>query len=110
MFRGMIIFWHGTVALIPHDWHLCNGDAGTPDLLRHIPIGAGGAYNVGDNAHAFIHSHTAPNSHFHAMVAGSDIDYASGKLFITQTASPTIVSDYADHHPPFYALLPIMKL
>lgn len=110
MFKGMIIFWFGTIAGIPHDWHLCNGDAGTPNLLRYHVVGAGGSYAVGDEAHVFLHSHTAHAPHFHAAQGGPDIGYAEGKLFVSDTANPLISSDYADHYPPFYAMLPIMKL
>jgi len=110
MFKGMIIFWYGTVALIPHGWHLCDGNAGTPDLNRRSPVGAGGAYNVGDEAHVFLHSHTAHAPHLHSLTGGTDIQPGDGSDHLTESKNPMITTDYADHYPPFYAMLPIMKL
>jgi hypothetical protein len=37
---GGIIMWSGTVATIPTNWHLCDGDASTPDLRDKFVIGA----------------------------------------------------------------------
>ena len=44
---GLIILWYGSTATIPTGWHLCDGNAGTVNLLNKIPIGAGGSYAVG---------------------------------------------------------------
>ena len=110
MFKGMIIFWHGTAEFIPHGWHLCDGSNGAPDLLRYIPIGAGGAYNIGDNAHTFVHSHIAHESHYHYVVTNANVLSGEGRVWLSSYAYPLITSDYVDHHPPFFALLPIMKL
>jgi len=110
MFKGMIVFWYGTVALIPYGWHLCDGNEGTPRIYPHSPVGAGGSYAVGDEAHVFIHKHNAHAPHYHAAQGGPDIDYEAGHLFVSSTADPLITSDYTDHYPPFYAMLLIMKL
>lgn len=109
MFKGMIIFWYGTLVMIPHGWHLCDGNAGTPNLLKYFIVGAGGAYNVGDEAHVFIHSHIAQAPHLHSLGAGTDIELGVGKNWQTNSTNPLITSDHIDHHPPFYALLPIIK-
>jgi len=110
MFKGMIIFWYGTVALIPFGWHLCDGSEGTPDFNKRGPVGAGGSYNVGDTARDEIHRHTAYAPHSHVAQGGPNIDFAYGRLWASYTANPLITSDYADHFPPFYAMLLIMKL
>lgn len=39
---GGIIMWSGTVASIPANWHLCDGNAGTPDLRAKFILGSDG--------------------------------------------------------------------
>jgi len=48
MMPGMIMAWHGSVATIPTGWHLCDGAAGTIDLRNKFVVGAGDAYDPGD--------------------------------------------------------------
>jgi microcystin-dependent protein len=81
---GGIIAWSGTIANIPGNWALCDGNNGTPNLKAKFLVGAefesGGAgnnttsYNVGhtggENTHTLTtdempsHTHTQ-NSHAH---------------------------------------------
>lgn len=35
---GTIILWSGSIATIPTGWHLCDGNAGTPDLLNKFMV------------------------------------------------------------------------
>ena len=37
---GGIIMWSGLLLAIPTGWHLCDGDAGTPDLQSKFVKGA----------------------------------------------------------------------
>lgn len=43
----LIILWYGGVDDIPTGWHLCNGEAGTVNLLDRFVVGAGGSYDPG---------------------------------------------------------------
>lgn len=45
---GSVIMWAGTLETIPTGWHLCDGEDGTFDLRGMFILGAGGAYNLGD--------------------------------------------------------------
>jgi hypothetical protein len=44
---GAVMWWSGTDANIPANWHICDGSGGTPDLRGKFIIGAGGAYSPG---------------------------------------------------------------
>ena len=44
---GGIIMWSGTDANIPSNWHLCDGTAGTPNLVDRFIVGRGSAYSAG---------------------------------------------------------------
>lgn len=48
MMPGMIMAWHGTIAKIPSGWHLCDGNAGTINLVNKFLVCAGDTYNPGD--------------------------------------------------------------
>jgi len=110
MFKGMIIFWYGTVALIPHGWRLCDGTNGTPRLVNSHVVGAGGSYAVGANGRETLHRHMAHASHYHVIEPGSDILDGAGKSYHGSYENPLISSDYTEHLPPFYAVLTIQKL
>lgn len=47
---GLVILWYGAVSNIPAGWHLCDGTAGTINLLNKFVVGAGtgSAYSPGD--------------------------------------------------------------
>lgn len=47
---GMILIWSGAVVDIPTGWALCDGNNGTPDLRGKVVIGAGGAWDVDEEA------------------------------------------------------------
>jgi len=110
MFKGMIIFWYGTVALIPHGWQMCDGTNGTPRLVSSHVVGAGGSYAVGAEAHVKLHKHNAHAPHYHTIPHVPPL--APGDDFADQTgtANPLISSDYIFHLPPYYAVLMIQKL
>lgn len=110
MFKGIIIFWFGTIAGIPYGWHLCDGNAGTPNLLRYHVVGAGGSYAVGAETHRFLHSHVSYAPHLHDLKGGTGLTTGIGKHWQTASSNPLISSNYVEHLPPFYAMLLIMKL
>lgn len=47
---GLIILWYGATGAIPSGWHICDGNAGTVNLLDRMPVGAGtgSGYSVGN--------------------------------------------------------------
>ena len=46
---GVIMLWSGASNAIPSGFVLCDGNNSTPDLRDRFVVGAGNAYNVGDN-------------------------------------------------------------
>jgi len=48
--KGIICLWGGAIVDIPAGWHLCDGNAGTPDLRDKFVIGAGSSYSPDDTA------------------------------------------------------------
>jgi len=66
---GMIIIWSGSIVSIPTGWQICDGTNGTPNLRDKFVIGAGGAYNPGDNSATGVNlAHT----HGNAMTVGTN--------------------------------------
>ena len=45
---GSILLWSGSIATIPANWALCNGNNGTPDLRNRFVVGAGSTYTPGN--------------------------------------------------------------
>lgn len=61
---GCIMMWSGSIGTIPSGWLLCDGTAGTPNLVNRFIVGAGSTYGVGStggSADAIVvsHNHTA---------------------------------------------------
>jgi hypothetical protein len=79
---GLVILWYGSTASIPAGWHLCDGAAGTINLLGKFVIGAGtgGNYAVGDTG-------------------GSATFTAEGTVAVTTHAVTT--AEMASHRHPF---------
>jgi len=50
--NGIIILWYGSVANIPSGWHLCDGNAGTINLLDRYIVGSGSSYSPGSTGGA----------------------------------------------------------
>ena len=103
---GIICMWSGESTAIPSGWHLCDGDAGTPDLRDRFIVGAGSTYNVKDTGgeathklttnempshnHGFTgtsHSHTGSLSNATAASAGSHTHTMSENLTAASNGS-----------------------
>lgn len=136
---GMILLWSGSIATIPTGWALCNGTAGTPNLMDRFIVGAGSAYAVGSTGGSQSHSHVASIGgtalseaqlppHAHAPAAGTSgfltvgsgagnttsgstigISGATGFTGSGETHTHTSSVDNRDHRPPYYALAYIRK-
>jgi hypothetical protein len=58
---GGIIMWSGLLSAIPTGWHLCDGDAGTPDLQSKFVKGAAAGQNPGATGGGSTYSHSSCN-------------------------------------------------
>ena len=54
---GTIVIWSGNASSIPSGWHICDGNAGTPDLTQKFVLGAGGVYPLNSTGGAVDHFH-----------------------------------------------------
>ena len=122
--------WDGTLASIPSDWVLADGQNGTPDLRSQFVKGASTLGGIGGTGGSLTHGHTA-TGHTHAVASHSHtVSAANGagtnthagstdasttahahtswsntgaSSFTSGTGTPT-VDDYTDTQPPFYTV------
>lgn len=136
---GMILLWSGSIATIPTGWALCNGTAGTPNLMDRFVVGAGSAYAVGSTGGATTHLHAIsvagtaltvgqlpPHNHGPEAGAASFITGGTGAGNTTggsniggslttgytgsgEAHTHSASADTRDHRPPYYALAYIRK-
>jgi len=136
---GMILLWSGSIASIPTGWALCNGTAGTPNLMDKFVVGAGSSYAVGSTGGSSTHSHTVSvsgtaltvgqlPSHNHGpaigatgfVTLGTGAGNTSGGSVIGnspvtgstgngETHTHSASSNVVDTRPPYYALAYIRK-
>ena len=133
---GGIVMWSGTIANIPTDWVLCDGQNGTPDLRDRFIVGArndtgtgvtfdaetgalSGTYGVGNTggevAHQLTIAELAAHTHTEQYnVNSSGQDQAGGGSgdndnTSTQNSGSTGEDNYHENRPPYYALAFIMK-
>lgn len=107
---GGIILWYGSVANIPHQFVLCDGNNGTPDLRDRFVVGAGATYNPGDSGGNLTHSHAfTSDGHDHTLPGGADLSPGAGFGATTPTDTDTGTTDPTNHLPPYHALCYIMK-
>lgn len=114
--------WSGAIANIPVNYHICDGNDGTPNLLNLFIVGAGDAYAVGDTGGESAHTLTELEipSHKHVISRGG---FSAGPPYaVLPASSPTVKpntypsTEYTggsgshENRPPFYALAYIMKV
>lgn len=76
---GIIAMWSGSLLSVPSGWLLCDGTAGTPNLIDRFIVGAGSAYAVSATggstgtsaAGGHTHTEVAAGSHNHTGVVGN---------------------------------------
>ena len=128
---GAIIMWSGSIATIPSNWRLCNGEYGTPNLRDRFIVGAGSGYAVaatGGSKDAIVVSHThtiTDPGHKHGIsgsqgTPGGGLEASSGNATYPNTTNTSIQTtgisiDYIGSSatnanlPPYYALAFIMR-
>lgn len=73
--QGIIVLWSGAIVDIPPGWHLCDGQAGTPDLRNRFIVGAGDTYAPDAVGGSGSHDHTASSvNDIHNHVATNALD------------------------------------
>lgn len=124
---GGIILWSGAVIAIPANWHLCDGDSGTPNLQDQFVIGAGSTYAVAATGgglsanHGFTQptahaTHTAHGTNLTAVQAGTgtnitEFNGSNEANHAAHTENHTGGAVTGAHTlPPYYALCYIMRI
>lgn len=123
---GTIVIWSGMPDTIPDGWHLCDGDAGTPDLRDRFILGAGRIYapkdSGGNEEITLVAEQLAPHSH--AIQKQPDLPEGGVMVCTSQQGNQSfeaIANDSAiqlsqgeaspiNIMPPYYALCYIMKI
>lgn len=112
---GMIMMWSGLEADIPSGWHLCDGNASTPDLRNKFVVGAGSTYSPGDtggeDTHTISIAEMPAHTHsFKSGLAGSDfVETGSANPHVRGTVPDVGGGGAHENRPPYYALCYIMK-
>lgn len=120
---GSVIMWGKSVEEIPEGWHVCNGEAGTPDLRGRFIIGSNDKYEVGaiggEEEHVLTTKEMPAHNHSISSYVNNAGSTSSRVVLTTTTPSGTKATTYtantgesAAHNnmPPYYALVYIMKI
>lgn len=100
---GGIIMWSGLLASIPAGWHLCDGDAGTPDLQSKFVKGAAAGQNPGATGGGSTYSHSSCSVAAHSDLSHSGGAVSRGTAGVTLdqhaalTHAGTAVGDHSAH-------------
>lgn len=130
--RGIIINWVGTLASIPSNWLLCDGNNSTPNLLGKYLLSVGTSEDPGTTGGSSTHTHSSPahthtqDTHNHTGTTGTDTSYCipdggsnhcstlshthtittSSTVATNQTTAVTV--DTASNDPTYYKVAPIL--
>lgn len=106
---GQIYLWPNSIASIPDEFILCDGNNGTPDLRNIFVPAAGGVYAVDDSGGNVDHIHAfTGNGHTHTHGVGTDLTGGGGINPTTTNVSITGNTDSAASLPVFRRLAYIM--
>jgi hypothetical protein len=135
--EGGIIMWSGAINDIPHNWALCDGTNGTPDLtsrfIRSVPNSstdpgstggslthshAPGSYSASSHVHPFSVTTSTPSTEYCCIcscgtdrVAGNDHRHTfSGSTDLEGGGDISGTSGGASSLPTYYELAFIMRL
>lgn len=112
MISGGIIMWHGSLAAIPPDYALCDGDNGTPDLREKFVVGTANGVDPGGGGGSVNHNHDfTGDGHRHTGQHPGPLlqDFPGNDTELT-IENVTGTTDNEDGRPPFYEIAYIMKL
>lgn len=108
--QGVIAMWSGTIASIPANWILCDGQNGTPDLRDKFIKGAAPATQPGAVGGALTHAHANHPTLVHAGAAVADHPALAhaGAAVANHSALAHIGNAVADHaaHTHTYTQVP----
>lgn len=103
--------WSGAIVDIPAGYHLCDGDAGTPDLRDKFIVGAGTTYNPADTGGSNTQQHAFTSSqHAHNIEAGTGIGAGADYNENVSLEAVSGTTDAADNRPPYYSLAYIQRI
>ncbi len=106
---GEIFLWPNSIASIPEEFVLCDGNNDTPDLRDVFVPGSGDIYAVNDSGGNLDHDHTfTGDGHDHIHGVGPGILSGAGINAVTTGASVTGTMDSAATLPAFRRLAFIM--
>ena len=120
---GNIMMWRGSIASIPANWALCNGQTvagvSTPDLQDRFIVGAGNSYTpaeVGGTSQVSltidqipVHSHTYIH-HDSNCAAGGCGTPCRGDIAHEEQTGGTGGGQPHENRPPYFALAYIMRV
>lgn len=108
---GLICLWYGAIVDIPPGWLLCDGTAGTPNLLNRFlaPTNIEGA--IGQTFGEPDHTHTFNGLPHRHVISGPTpmTGFAAGFSISTSQDGFSGVTDIESKLPPYHALAWIMK-
>jgi microcystin-dependent protein len=119
---GSIMMWSGSVASIPSNWAICDGNNGTPNLKDRFVVGAGAAYAVNDTGGAATHVLTVNEMPAHDHTGGAFWPSSTNpRAEQNQQANPEDYTHFANtgsagggaahnNMPPYLALAYIMRI
>ena len=103
------MLWHGTLASIPINWRICDGNNGTPNLLARFikgvatavtdPGATGGAaahqHTTQVHTHTYSHGHTVNGGADGGCCGGTEYNCGSlaGHIHNITAYSPTVADD-----------------
>ncbi len=111
--RGTILAWAAKVA-VPGGWHICDGEAGTPNLLDRYPVGTNQASKVAELFGEATHSHAGTGlatENIQRLGWSACCNFQTGGNSTFNHQHPvTITTDAKPNNPPSARVMFIMKL
>ena len=96
--KGIIVDWIDTLASIPSDWLLCDGNNSTPNMLGKYPLGAGAGEDPGATGGSTTHTHSS-TAHTHTQDAHSHTgDTGVNEYWLVSSAYSLSVSHGNHYH------------
>ncbi len=109
MENKLIALWYGLSINVPHNWFVCDGSHGTPDLRDRFPRCVKTGINPGVTGGSANHSHTyTMEGHKHFLDFGTVISGLGGYDELSDTVFISGISDEKNNLPPYKSLFYIM--